>query len=344
MPSFDTRQSVAAVLSALRWAAVMIGCLFAADTALAGELRGVVAVGLGVLVAVWWTVRPQPVNAVQDVIAALVLVAADLTGERLGAFVPAVVVALVPLFGRRWLPEPEPMVAESPEPELDLDARLQPHMTSPPPEASRSGRTEAAPLSDPSDEIVAEERRRAGRLHDRVAEWLTYVQIALDRHLNRKPDYQLAKLRDEVTESIREVEERSRQLRARVTASAPLASHSGRLLEWWSHHYGGDVTLRITDPDACLGPAVEQQLLTILQEAVDNVGRHAGADQLDVLWEVEDGHGRLRISDDGSGFDAGSVDGRGLAAMRRAAQRAGADLEIESRVGHGTTVTATVAG
>jgi signal transduction histidine kinase len=338
MPSFDTRQSVAAVLSALRWAAVMIGCLFAADTALAGELRGVVAVGLGVLVAVWWTVRPQLVSAVQDVI---VLIAADITGDRLGAFIPAVVVALVPLLGRRFLPEPEPMVAE---PELDLDARLQPHMISAPSEVARSGQTEAAPSRDPSDEIVAEERRRAGRLHDRVAEWLTYVQIALDRQLSRKPDYQLAKLRDEVTESIREVEERSRQLRARITASAPLASHSGRLLEWWSHHYGSDVTLRITDPDASLDPAVEQQLLTILQEAVDNVGRHAGADQLDVLWEVENGHGLLRISDDGSGFDAGAVDGRGLAAMRRAAQRAGADLEIESRVGHGTTVTATIPG
>lgn len=341
MPATETHQPVAALLTAVRWAAVMIGCLLAADTALAGEVRGVVAVGLGVAVAVWWTVRPRLVSTAQDVIGALVLVAADISGDRLGAFVPAVVVALVPILARRWLPELEPVDAEHSEPPVDIETRLQPHTISAPSAGAPSERTESSELGDPSDEAVAEERRRAGRLHDRVAEWLTYVQIGLDRQLSRKPDYPLAKLRDEVTESIREVEERSRQLRARVTPSAPLASHSGRLLEWWSHHYGSDVTLRITDPDASLDPAVEQQLLTILQEAVDNVGRHAEAEQLDVLWEVENERGVLRIADDGRGFDADAVDGRGLATMRRAAQRAGAGIDIDSRIGKGTTVTAT---
>ena len=40
----------------------------------------------------------------------------------------------------------------------------------------------------------------------------------------------------------------------------------------------------------------------------------------------------------------GSTDGRGLAAMALAATRAGAALEVDSTVGEGTTVTATVPG
>ena len=115
-------------------------------------------------------------------------------------------------------------------------------------------------------------------------------------------------------------------------------------MEWWSHHHASDVTLRITDPDSSLDPAVEQQFLTILQEAVENVGRHADAEHLRVRWEVEASRGILEVSDDGSGFDVGSTDGRGLAAMKRAARRAGATLEIDSTVGEGTTVTATVGG
>ena len=88
------------------------------------------------------------------------------------------------------------------------------------------------------------------------------------------------------------------------------------------------LTLRITDPDSSLDPKIEQQLLTILQEAVENVGRHAVAERLDVRWEVKGSHGMLRITDDGAGFDIGSTDGRGLAAMARAARRAGAAFEI----------------
>ena len=115
MPAIDQRQSAAAVITALRWVAVTIGCVFAADIAIAGEVRGVFAVGLGVLVAVWWTLRPQLVHVAQDVVAALILVGADVLSDRLGTFIPAVLIAVLPILGRRWLPddaELEPEIAD----------------------------------------------------------------------------------------------------------------------------------------------------------------------------------------------------------------------------------------
>ena len=49
----------------------------------------------------------------------------------------------------------------------------------------------------------------------------------------------------------------------------------------------------------------------------------------------------LEIADDGDGFDPGSVppDHMGLGIMRERAEAIGAQLEIDSRIGHGTRVT-----
>jgi len=73
--------------------------------------------------------------------------------------------------------------------------------------------------------------------------------------------------------------------------------------------------------------------------------RHAAANVLDVsLVEVGE-HWILEITDDGRGFDAAGAasdrapDGRyGLQGMRERASMVGADLEIESRPGAGTSV------
>jgi signal transduction histidine kinase len=111
------------------------------------------------------------------------------------------------------------------------------------------------------------------------------------------------------------------------------------MLEWWSDHYGGEVTLQITDPDDRLDPSAEQALLTILTEALDNVGRHAQADHLTVRWQVDDGAGELRITDDGIGFDPILTSGGGLQAMARAADRIGADLVVDSNPDDGTDIT-----
>ena len=161
MPSIDQRQSAAAVITALRWVAVTIGCVFAADIAVAGEGRGVLAVGLGVLVAVWWTLRPQLVHVAQDVVAALVLVAADILSDRLGTFVPAIVIAVLPILGRRWLADDTGL-----EPEV-ADHVGHPVVAALVSTAPADDLTLVEPI-DTSDEIVSEERRRAGRLHERV--------------------------------------------------------------------------------------------------------------------------------------------------------------------------------
>jgi signal transduction histidine kinase len=90
--------------------------------------------------------------------------------------------------------------------------------------------------------------------------------------------------------------------------------------------------------------AIEQELWRILQEAMANVERHAGARALVVRWSCDGQHGRLEVVDDGCGFDPADTAGggttgapaSGMMAMRERANAISARLLIESSVGYGT--------
>ncbi len=87
---------------------------------------------------------------------------------------------------------------------------------------------------------------------------------------------------------------------------------------------------------------VEQNLYRIVEEAINNVIRHAKAKTLSiVLYQAEDGGVELTISDDGKGFNPRRVDAKqhyGITGMYERALLCGGDLKIESQPGAGTTL------
>jgi signal transduction histidine kinase len=90
----------------------------------------------------------------------------------------------------------------------------------------------------------------------------------------------------------------------------------------------------------------EHALLRIAQEALHNAMRHAPGAALRVTLRADAKAVRLRIRDDGPGFDPAALPrtrrGIGLATMRERAHEIGGRLEISGRAGGGTTVTVTV--
>ena len=78
----------------------------------------------------------------------------------------------------------------------------------------------------------------------------------------------------------------------------------------------------------------------LVQEALNNAARHASARNLQVT--VENGSDRVTFSvqDDGSGFDKTTVRGLGLLGMEERVRRLGGKLQIDSRPGRGTTISA----
>jgi signal transduction histidine kinase len=90
-------------------------------------------------------------------------------------------------------------------------------------------------------------------------------------------------------------------------------------------------------------PALPTRLLIfrMLQEAVANVGKHAGADRCTVIIGEQDGGYLIRVVDDGIGAENLHTDPGhlGLLLMRERAALAGGWFRISSVPGSGTTVT-----
>jgi signal transduction histidine kinase len=90
-----------------------------------------------------------------------------------------------------------------------------------------------------------------------------------------------------------------------------------------------------------LPAVVETALYRVVQEAMTNVVRHAGATRVDVLVERSADRVMVMVEDDGVGFEPDRVERGahfGLLGLRERADALGGTLTVESRPGGGTTV------
>jgi signal transduction histidine kinase len=94
-----------------------------------------------------------------------------------------------------------------------------------------------------------------------------------------------------------------------------------------------------------LRPEVELPLFRIVQEALFNVEKHAGASEVAVTLVCAGGTIRLMVRDNGGGFrppvapnglvPCGKL---GLAGMRERAMLIGGTLDVQTEIGKGTTI------
>jgi signal transduction histidine kinase len=105
-----------------------------------------------------------------------------------------------------------------------------------------------------------------------------------------------------------------------------------------------DVLVRLRDgDDARLPSETESTLYRLVQEALNNVAKHAGASRAEALVEWSDDKIEVTVRDDGCGFEPDAANGGfGLIGMRERVMLAGGELEIDAVPGGGTTVSATI--
>jgi signal transduction histidine kinase len=90
-------------------------------------------------------------------------------------------------------------------------------------------------------------------------------------------------------------------------------------------------------PLAWLEPPDALHVLRLMQEALNNVLKHASASRVRMVTRHHGSYVEIRVEDDGAGFDLQTIQhGRGLKSQIKRAQRLGGKLRIDSSPGMGT--------
>ncbi len=196
----------------------------------------------------------------------------------------------------------------------------------------------------------SERKRLARELHDETAQTLGALSIALGRATESLPADSAVSL-DQLTKANEMVRTLIEDIRRIIVDQRPLILDDLGLIpaiRWYSESRLDDIGVEtILEVDAQrdrLPPHIESVLFRIVQEATNNVARHADASHIRISITTWEDTVRIVVSDDGKGFDSdaapGASDGHlGLAGMRERVDLLGGEIAIRSRPGEGTVVT-----
>lgn len=201
---------------------------------------------------------------------------------------------------------------------------------------------------------VYEERSLIAReLHDSIAQSLAFLNIQvqmLEDSLSRDARGEVAEVLGHIREGVQESYDDVRELLTHFRSRVPQEEDIGLALQNMLARFGARSGLATKFSDRGTGVPLhaesQLQVLHILQEALSNVRKHAGADMVEL--EIERGNlCRFRVRDNGHGFDQGRLADKseshiGLRIMRERAHRIGGVLEVTSRPSGGTQVTLTL--
>jgi two-component system sensor histidine kinase UhpB len=190
----------------------------------------------------------------------------------------------------------------------------------------------------------AERARLARDLHDEANQSLTGVLLRLRAIEHDAPAPLRPELRETADAAARAMDELlrlARELRPATLDDHGLEAALRTRVSAFASQTGVAATVHIADDLGELGADEQLVIYRIVQEALNNVTRHAGARQVRVELSSRGARPILRVIDDGRGFpddDRGLGDGLGITGMRERARLAGGRLNISSVAGHGTVV------
>jgi signal transduction histidine kinase len=203
---------------------------------------------------------------------------------------------------------------------------------------------------------IMTERDRLGReLHDGAGQLWGYInmqveaaRLLLTKNEPARADTVLERLAG-VTRNVHvDIRESITGLRTATGEEHGLWRTLADYLQWYRQNNNIDAEL-VVDEGLIAGrlpPTAEAQLLRIVQEALTNVRKHAGARHVKVFARRHGDMAEIRVEDDGRGFDPAQAGGKkgsyGLKIMEERAGESGGQLRIESASNAGTAVVITL--
>ena len=201
----------------------------------------------------------------------------------------------------------------------------------------------------------AERRRIARDLHDHLGQKMTALRMRIEALNNGfSDDPKLSEMIESVQDSAaqidRDIAYLSWELRPTELENLGLIDALSSFVREWSTQYGIAAEFHTSNADPAdmqrrLPQNTETNIYRIVQEALNNVLKHADAKQVSVLLHNRKDHIVLIVEDDGRGFDrdTGPLDtsrlgGQGIIGMRERAAVMNGVLDIDTKNGGGTTV------
>ncbi len=193
-----------------------------------------------------------------------------------------------------------------------------------------------------------ERQNLARELHDQIGQGLTAISLNLTI-IDQSLDEEASPLvRSRLDDSLRLLEETTRQVRTVMAElRPPMLDDYGLLptlrwqLEQFSARTGIDSRLEGDEPTLQLPRNVELTQYRISQEALSNVAKHSGASEVTVVLRTSQQESQLIVEDNGCGFNshdqmnASSVGHWGLLTMQERAQSVGGVVNVFSVPGQG---------
>jgi PAS domain S-box-containing protein len=206
-------------------------------------------------------------------------------------------------------------------------------------------------LSGARVQAQEEERRRISReIHDGLGQLLTAIKLNLEILEDSLPvqddaGKRIGEVKQLLDNVLKEAREISYNLMPSVLDDFGLGPGLQSLCEQFSKRMGVKVSFHEHGLKERLSPDVEIGLYRIVQEALNNVTKHAEAKEVDVQLVRHANRLRMTIEDDGKGMEAGlparkpsGSGGTGLVSMRERAASFGGTFVIDSTPGKGTLI------
>lgn len=200
--------------------------------------------------------------------------------------------------------------------------------------------------------ILHERERLARELHDSLGQVLGYVntqtqaaRLLLAKGKTAATDELLLRLVTAAKNAHVELRDFILQLQSGESSEQNLVGRLRLYLQQCQAAYNLRTEL-VADPHFStlpLSPPASDQLYRIVQEALNNVYKHAGAQQVTVSCMVVGDEAQITIQDDGRGFDPSQVtpaqqEGLGLQGMQSRARELRGTVEVCAQAGQGTTI------
>jgi two-component system NarL family sensor kinase len=199
-----------------------------------------------------------------------------------------------------------------------------------------------------AEALTAEERERrqlAQDLHDGAIQNLLAARHDLDLAATASPDGPEGRAHAAITATVAELRGAVADLHPYLLEQAGLAAAIAQAARAAADRGGFELQLDVTDGEPGLN---DRAILRCTSELLANVVRHAHASNVSVALQRGEDSDRVRVRDDGVGFDPVLATGMvraghiGLVSLRERAEALGGALRLESAPGAGTVATVTI--